>query len=361
MDEEVLPLHQDAVDVPAAPTLPPVGGWPRLLFFRFLALLIAGGALYKSQDGLGAVVVLFILVVPFERLFPRQKDQKFRRPHLGMDIGYAFASPLLQSAGLIAAIFVGVLSFAWVPGLLLRPLIQEIPQPYLLFVGIALFDLAGYWTHRWYHEVPQLWRFHAVHHSPEHMDWASGFRAHPFDGTLIAPAFFFLIAAGFSAEFTGVIAIIQIVLGLFLHANVRLRLRLLHPIIMTPEYHHWHHSSEEDAIWSNYSTFLPLWDLLFGTYYMPKDKRPTIYGVDEYIPMNMVEQLRYPLIGMGNPLRFLRHPFRSLKGMFKGLFGIAVMMKRSMFRPRGEPFHRAVSRVQKPKPLLDIVESETHL
>jgi len=347
MEAEEIPLRLGVEDVPPAPNLPPVGGWPRALVLRSLALIIAGIALYNSQDGLGSVVVLFILVVPFERLFPRHAHQKFRRPHLGMDLGYAFASPLLQTVGLVAAVLVGVLSFAWIPGLLLRPFIQQIPQPYLLFVGIALFDLAAYWTHRWYHEVPQLWRFHAVHHSPEHMDWISGFRAHPFDGALIAPAFFFLLAAGFSPEFSGLIAIVQVVLGLFLHANVRLRLRLLHPIIMTPEYHHWHHSNEEEAIWSNYSTFLPFWDILFGTYYMPKDKRPTIYGVDEYIPMNMVEQLRYPLIGMGNPWRFIRHPFRSLKGMFKGLFGIGVMMKRSMFRPRGEPFHRAVTRVQK--------------
>ena len=178
------------------------------------------------------------------------------------------------------------------------------------------------------------------------MDWVSGFRAHPFDGTLIAPAFFFLIAAGFSPEFSGAIAIVQIVLGLFLHANVRLWLKPLSKIIMTPEFHHWHHANEEEAIWCNYSTFLPLWDLIFGTYYMPKDKRPSVYGIDEPIPMTMVEQLRYPLVGLGNPLRFVRHPFRSLKRMFVGLFGIMRMMKRSAFRPRGEPFHRAVERVQ---------------
>ena len=115
---------------------------------------------------------------------------------------------------------------------------------------------------------------------------------------------------------------------------------------MTPEFHHWHHSNEEEAIWCNYSTFLPLWDLVFGTYYMPKDKRPTVYGVDEAVPMTMMEQLRYPLEGMGNPLRFIRHPWRSFKGMMVGLWGIVRMMKRSAFRPRGQPFHRAVLHVQ---------------
>ena len=89
--------------------------------------------------------------------------------------------------------------------------------------------------------------------------------------------------------------------------------------------------------------------MIFGTYYMPKDKRPTLYGVDEVMPMTMVEQLRYPLIGMVSPLRWLRHPFRSLKRMFIGLGSILGMMKRSALRPRHEPFERAVVRVQDPK------------
>ncbi len=336
----------DAGAVPPAPRLPPVGGWPRAIVLRILAIGFAGIAVWNNQDGLGAVIVLFVLVVPFERFFPRHDHQRFKRPHLGLDIGYALASPVLQAVGLTAAIVVGVLSFAWVPGLILRPFIQSIPEPYLLFLGVALFDLAGYWTHRWYHEVPQLWRFHAVHHSPEHMDWVSGFRAHPFDGTLIAPAFFFLIAAGFSPEFSGLVAVVQIVLGLFLHANVRLWLKPLSRIIMTPEFHHWHHSNEEEALWCNYSTFLPLWDMVFGTYYMPRDRRPTLYGIDEDMPRTMMEQLRYPLEGLGNPLRALRHPFISLKAMFVGLWGILRMMKRSALRPRNQPFHRAVDYVQ---------------
>ncbi|MBT5660958.1 MAG: hypothetical protein HOI79_02655 [Euryarchaeota archaeon] len=349
MEEEAA----DVAAVPNAPKLPPVGGWPRAIVFRIFALLFAGGAVYNNQDGLGAIIVLFVLVVPFERFFPRHDHQHFRRPNLNLDLGYALASPFLQAIGLVAAVVVGVMSFTWIPGLILRPYVQSIPDPYLLLVGVAMFDVASYWTHRWYHEVPQLWKFHAIHHSPEHMDWASGFRAHPFDGTLIAPAFFFLIAAGFSPEFSGLVAVVQIVLGLFLHANVRIWLKPLSKIIMTPEFHHWHHANEPEAIWCNYSTFLPLWDLVFGTYYMPKDKRPTVYGVDEYVPMTMAQQLRYPLVGMGNPLRWLRHPFRSLKMMFKGIWQILRMMKRSALRPRGEEFERAVLRLNDPSALVD--------
>ncbi|MEL6981080.1 MAG: sterol desaturase family protein, partial [Actinomycetota bacterium] len=266
------------------------------------ALAVVAVSLAIDREPVGIVIALFVLVVPFEKLFPRHR-QKLRRPLVLTDLGYALASPLLTGIGIAAAVVVAVVSLAWLPGLAVRPLVGLIPPPVLPFVGIALFDLAIYWTHRWYHEVPFLWRFHAIHHSTEHLDWVSGFRNHPLDGTLIAPAFVFLLAAGFSPEFTGALAVIQIVTGIFLHANVRWRWRWLHRIIITPEFHHWHHANEPGAINSNYSVFLPLWDLLFGTYFMPADRRPSRYGVSEHIPDAMLAQLWHPMRGMGNPLR----------------------------------------------------------
>lgn len=298
-----------------------------------LALAIIGLSLAVELEAVFIVPILFVLVVPFEKLFPRHR-QPLRRPHLGTDIGYALAGSALNVAAVAAAVVVAVVSLAWLPGLLIRPLVAMIPGAALPFVGIALFDLAIYWTHRWYHEVPFLWRFHAIHHSTEHLDWVSGFRNHPLDGTLIAPAFVFLLAAGFEAEFTGALAIIQFVLGIFLHANVRWRLRWLHRVVITPEFHHWHHANEPGAINSNYSVFLPAWDQLFGTYFMPRNRRPRRYGVSEYIPDGMVAQLRHPLRGMGNPLRVLRHPWRSTRAGGRFVWALLGDMKRSAQRPR---------------------------
>ena len=366
MDEEnsSSPLNFD--DVPAAPTLPPVGGWKKAIFLRLLATIIIGSGVFISLEGVTLVIFLFIVVVPFERLFPRQKHQGFKRPHLDLDIGYAMAAPFLNIIALTVGIFVGIVSLAWIPGLLIAPYVAMIPSQYKLIVGILLFDMTTYWAHRFYHEVPILWKFHSIHHSTEHMDWVSGFRGHPFDGTLIVPAIFFLIAAGFPNEQVGFLAIFQIVFGLFLHANVRFRFKIFHRFIMTPEFHHWHHSNEDDAIWSNYSTFLPLWDMLFGTYFMPKgDRRPQIYGVDELVPMTMAEQLKYPFEGKKNPLRFLRHPLRSIWSilrhpfrsmgsgfkftgrMIKGYLAIMKLMFRSATRPWGEKYPNAARHIER--------------
>ena len=220
------------------------------------ALVLIAVALAVDTSAPLIVGAVFILVVPFEKLFPRHR-QRIRRPDLGTDIGYALAGGVLNIVGLIVAVPVAVLSLAWIPGWALRPLVSMVPPVMVPVIGLLLFDLAIYWTHRWYHEVPVLWRFHAIHHSTERLDWVSGFRTHPLDGTLIAPAVIFLLAAGFSPEVTGVLAVVQVVIGIFLHANVRWRLRPLHRLVITPEFHHWHHANEPEAINSNYSVFLP--------------------------------------------------------------------------------------------------------
>ena len=327
-----------AEDLPSPPLHllpPPPMSLLRRVFMRLMPVALLAGALYYSTEGLIVLGVLFVLVVPFEKLFPRHKGQKVRRPHVSTDISFALATPLLGVIAGIGAIFVGIVSLAWIPGLLVRPLVAMIPESILPFVGILLFDAAVYWTHRFYHEIPILWRFHSIHHSTEHLDWVSGFRAHPFDGTLVAPAFVFLLVAGFSPELTGALVVVQFLLGLFLHANVSWRLSPLHKIFITPEFHHWHHSNEPDALWTNYSTFLPIWDLILGTYYMPKDKRPQVYGVSEHIPDGIVEQLLHPLRGLGNPLWALRHPFKATRIAGRFSWRLVGDMKRSVFRGRG--------------------------
>lgn len=301
-----------------------------------LAVVIGliGFALYVDRSPLVVLPVLFLLVVPFEKLFPRHRGQPIRRPHLKTDIAYLLANPALNVMTIVVAVVVGVASLFWIPGLLLRPAVAQLPPAIAPFVAIVLFDIAVYWAHRWSHEVPILWRFHAVHHSTEHLDWVSGFRVHPLDGALVAPPFLLLIAAGFQPEVAGVLAIVQFVLGIFLHANVRWRLKPLHRLVITPEFHHWHHTNDPQAIHSNYSVFLPLWDQIFGTYFMPHHRRPETYGIDEYMPTGVVAQLRHPFRGVPNPLRAFRHPIVTLKVVFRFVKLLVGQIVRSTTRRR---------------------------
>ncbi|MBL8930443.1 MAG: sterol desaturase family protein [Kineosporiaceae bacterium] len=309
-------------------TPPPARRWRG----RVAALLGVAIALWIEPGNVFVIPVLFCLIVPFEKLFPRHRGQRVRRPLVGLDMRYALVSPLLNIAAVGVGAVIAVVSLAWIPGLLLRPVVGWLPAAATPLLGIALFDLAIYWGHRWSHEVPALWRFHAVHHSTEQLDWISGFRVHPLDGIIIAPAFVLLLAAGFSAEFTGVLAVVQFVLGLFLHANVRWRLRPLHRLIITPEFHHWHHANETDAHHTNYSTFLPLWDIVFGTYRMPADRRPQVYGVDEHLPATMAGQLWFPFRRV-RPIRWaLRNPHDALRAGWALLRSTLSDVRRSSSR-----------------------------
>ena len=240
--------------------------------------------LVLGLDGAGLIVGVFVLVVPFEKVF-RRHAYRIRRPGLRTDLTYALVSPIVNVVGLVAAIAIAVLALPiWLPALLLRPLVMAQPGWVMAVEAVVLLDVLIYWTHRAGHEIGFFWRFHSIHHSSERLDWISGIRAHPFDGVIIAVPAVFLVAAGFQLEVVGVFAVIQFVIGLFAHANVRWRLRPLHRIVMTPEFHHWHHANHPESIHTNYSVFLPLWDMIWGTYHMPADRRPEVYGASEPFP-----------------------------------------------------------------------------
>ncbi|MFQ5557444.1 MAG: sterol desaturase family protein, partial [Acidimicrobiales bacterium] len=261
---------------------------------------------------------LFVLVVPFEKMF-RRNPWGVRRPGLRTDLTYALVNPIINVVGLAAGLVIAVIAFPiWLPALVLRPMVTAQPGWALAVEGVILLDVLIYWTHRLGHEVGFFWRFHSVHHSSERLDWISGVRQHPFDGAIIAVPVVFLLVAGFQLEVVGAFAVVQIVIGLFAHANVRWRLRPFHRIVMTPEFHHWHHANYPESIHTNYSVFLPLWDIVWGTYYMPADRRPHRYGHDEDMAPHIPGQMLFPFrrdVRARYPFppewrHRLRHPFR---------------------------------------------------
>mgnify|MGYP001432947513 CR=1 FL=1 len=316
---------------PEAPPRRPVRGWAvRAWAMRLGALAVVAAAVAYDAGVLIIIPVLFVLIVPFEKMFPRHRGQRIRRPLALLDVRYALTTVAVGVVSVIVGALIGIASLAWVPGLAIRPLVGMLPAAVTPFVAVVLFDLAIYWAHRWSHEVPALWKFHAIHHSTEQLDWVSGFRAHPLDGAIVAPPVVFLLAAGFDPAVTGALALVQFVTGLFLHANVRWRLRPLHRLVITPEFHHWHHSYEPEAHNSNYSVFLPLWDILFGTYYMPRNKRPVRYGVALDVGTTMRAQLAYPFRGM-RPFR------RTARGIVTGVWRSTTRERTRYARP-GEPY-----------------------
>ena len=133
--------------------------------------------------------------------------------------------------------------FGWAAKDGIRAWVQDLPFFVALFLIVLVADLVQYWTHRAYHEVPVLWRLHAVHHSVKSMDWLAGSRQHILEliitRTLVLAPIFVL---GFSKEVIDAYIVIVGFQAVFNHANVSVRLGPLRYVIVTPNFHHWHHS-----------------------------------------------------------------------------------------------------------------------
>ena len=95
-------------------------------------------------------------------------------------------------------------------------------------------------------------------------------------------------------------AAIGVVIGVFawqgwlVHANVRMPYGPLRWLLVSPEFHHWHHSAEREAYDSNYATILACWDVLLGTVHLPRGRQPARYGVEEYVPAGWVNRFFHP-------------------------------------------------------------------
>ena len=61
--------------------------------------------------------------------------------------------------------------------------------------------------------------------------------------------------------------------AVFLHANVSWGFGRLGWLVASPKFHRWHHTSEDEGLDKNFAGLLPLFDVAFGTYYMPNDRR----------------------------------------------------------------------------------------
>jgi sterol desaturase/sphingolipid hydroxylase (fatty acid hydroxylase superfamily) len=156
-------------------------------------------------------------------------------------------------------------------------------------------DLITYWSHRLFHGKP-LWKYHAVHHSSEELEWISAARFHPvnlFFGGVIADVV--LLLAGISPNVFVVLGPITIAHSAFVHANLNWTLGPLKYVIATPVFHRWHHTAADRGGEKNFAATFPVLDLLFGTFYMPTGELPDNYGIaDAEFPTSFGAQLAHP-------------------------------------------------------------------
>jgi sterol desaturase/sphingolipid hydroxylase (fatty acid hydroxylase superfamily) len=257
-----------------------------------------------GRDVLGLtawLVVLSVIFIPLER-FLALHDQPVRRKFLFRDVTYYFMNSLLLSLFLAFPLAI----VAWGLNKVVPTGVQTMAAgwPPLARFAAALVagEIGGYWGHRLLHEVPFLWRFHALHHSCEQIDFMANCRAHPLDLAFTRICGYIpLYALGLLQPFASVgdpammgFVVVGTIWAFFIHANIRLRFGWFEYLFVTPAFHHWHHT-RHDHVNHNYATVLPWVDRIFGTYHMPKNQWPDEYGTDDKLPETLGGQLLYPL------------------------------------------------------------------
>jgi sterol desaturase/sphingolipid hydroxylase (fatty acid hydroxylase superfamily) len=145
-----------------------------------------------------------------------------------------------------------------------------------LLVFLLVADLNRYVTHRLCHAVPFLWALHSFHHSAEAMTFATGARHHWMDRVLLGTLLPFLsILFRVPIELVTVSSFIIFLPDGCAHLNVRFPLGRAITWLNSPQWHRIHHSVQPEHFNKNFASVLPLWDILFGTAWIPdKDEYP---------------------------------------------------------------------------------------
>jgi len=156
-------------------------------------------------------------------------------------------------------------------------------------------DLLLYWNHRIFHGV-RLWKYHAVHHSSRVVDWTSAARFHPVNlslGTVLVDAV--LLLAGIPPVVLSILVPFNVLMSVFVHANLNWSLGPLRFILASPVFHRWHHTAPDKGGNKNFASTFAFLDLMFGTFYMPENELPDEYGVDDpAFPQSFAAQLLHP-------------------------------------------------------------------
>ncbi|KNZ33924.1 MAG: fatty acid hydroxylase [Methylibium sp. NZG] len=243
-------------------------------------------------DLLGSTLI-FIFI---EKLFALRKHQPVFRPEWQTDFHHFIVNHMIVGFVLLATNLLVHKLFGWAANDGVRGWVQNLNFFVAVFLIVLVADLVQYWTHRAYHEVPLLWRLHAVHHSVKSMDWLAGSRQHILEliitRTLVLAPIYVL---GFSKEVIDAYIIIVGFQAVFNHANVSVRLGPLRYVIVTPNFHHWHHSQDDAALDKNYAAHFAFLDHLFGTAVKSDREWPERYGVlGDYVPNGFLRQLAFP-------------------------------------------------------------------
>ena len=249
------------------------------LFFPVVLVvsLIAGNQVVERGGNTGPILIASAVVIfAAERLMPNLPG--WNRSHRDVLVDMCHAVSVLIASQ--ATLFVVPKLLAPVAALV-APLGTAALWPahasLLLQLPLALVmaELFQYWSHRFSHTWEPFWRLHATHHSAPRLYFFNAARFHPLDIVVDTTAGLIpLTLLGTPHKVMVLFALATAVLGYLQHSNVRVALGPLNYLFSMAELHRWHHAKNLAEANTNYGSNLILWDLLFGTFFWPRDRKP---------------------------------------------------------------------------------------
>jgi sterol desaturase/sphingolipid hydroxylase (fatty acid hydroxylase superfamily) len=273
------------------------------------------------------IAIAAVAIIALETLDPERGDWRPRWPDVRADAAFMAVVQVLVPRVLTPAAMLATASLTHDP--LAGPWPHHWPLAAQALLMVLLVDLLRYWLHRACHTFAPLWRLHEVHHSPDLLYTLNVGRFHPLEKVLhfsLDTVPFLLL--GVAPQVIGAYFLLYAVNGLFQHSNVRLRYGWLNYVVGSAETHRWHHARDPRTARCNFSNTTILWDLVFGTWYLPRDRALEIGIPDRGYPKDFWSQLFTP---------FRRRTGASLRpgGRLQRLAtGVLALATRALHGPR---------------------------
>ena len=279
----------------------------RYLIFPVVFGSALTAAWWGLNQGMHPSMVVFVvstsaalIITLGERMMPFEAKWSKSHDDVPTDLVYAISSliaaPRLFDIISLAALIPLASAMPW--GASVWP--EHLPWGIQLLLAVVVGEFGSYWWHRLIHEWEPLFRLHATHHSAPRLYWLNATRFHPLDSIpMYAMHVVPLTLLGVSEPVLVGFTVWSLVHGFFQHANIDLRLGPLNYIFSMAELHRWHHSRSLEEANRNYGNNCIIWDVVFGTFFWPKARRPSadigLSGLPNF-PQRLGRQLLSPFL-----------------------------------------------------------------
>lgn len=248
------------------------------LLIHYFCIQAGASPVLASTIGIifgGLCVTLLEIYIPYRRIWRANKSDFLN------DASFMFLIQVVLPRIFVLLVTATLLTYLSKNGLTFQFLWpHHLPIYIQALIMLVSADFLRYWLHRMFHSIPFLWRLHEVHHSPKKLYWINTARFHPLEKILqlCVDTVPFLIV-GVPVEVLALYSTFYSVNGFFQHCNVDLKLGFLKYIFSTPVLHRWHHSINMNEGNKNFGSNLIVWDIFFGTWYLPKDQEVKELGI----------------------------------------------------------------------------------